>query len=198
VRADARGRNRTSWPPGITAAILPKNGAERGARKLDTLLAAGVSRIDLCGNGVVTVPGELLVYRSGRRNRFKEEPSIRAPYSRDTSLVARSLLLEPTFDAVGDIQAFVASRGGSLTIGTASKALKQLEEDLVIERAESPSVRLLQADRLLDQLAANYRPPKILRKWTGKTSLAAGGTGPATIDYRCRGVAGGPDWSRLR
>jgi len=131
-----------------------------------------VSRIDLCGNGVVTVPGELLVYRSGRRNRFKEDPSIRAPYRWDTSLVARSLLLEPTFDAVSDIQAFVASRGGSPTIGTASKALKQLEEDFVIERAESPSVRLLQADRLLDQLAANYRPPKILRKWTGKTSLA--------------------------
>jgi hypothetical protein len=46
-----------------------------------------------------------------------------------------------------------------MNLSTVSKALKTLEEDLVLSRNES--IRVLQPDRLLEKLSDNYVPPKI-------------------------------------
>ena len=118
------------------------------ARNLDELLAQGVSGIDLCGNGAVESPGQFSVYRTGFPNRYRESASLRSTYRGDTSLVARAVLLESGFEAVGDILDFIESRGGSLTLGTVSKALKRLEEDLVIERLGKRAVQVIDPEKM--------------------------------------------------
>ncbi|WP_254053877.1 hypothetical protein [Singulisphaera sp. GP187] len=50
--------------------------------------SAGVSGIDLCGNGVVVVPNELLVYRTGCPNRFRSEDEIKNVFRGNSSLAA--------------------------------------------------------------------------------------------------------------
>lgn len=62
-----------------------------------------VSGIDLCGNGVVIVPGELLVVRTGRPNRFPQSAPIRNVYRGDSSLVARAFLSQPEYRAVSAV-----------------------------------------------------------------------------------------------
>ena len=127
--------------------------------RLQELEAKGVSGIDLCGNGVVTIPGELLVVRTGKPNRFPASRGIANVYQGATSLVARVFLTRPSYDSVQEVMDEVTGRGGQVSLGTVSKALKSLEEDLVIRRQGRASA-LLQADELLDRLASVFKPPR--------------------------------------
>src|SRR5262249_54061119 len=61
----------------------------------------------------------------------------------------------------------IRARSGSITQSTVSKALKQLEEDVVVWR-EKGLIKLLQADKLLDKLVANFKQPRILEQISGK------------------------------
>jgi len=138
--------------------------------RLADLESVGVSGIDLCGNGVVIVADELLVMRTGNPNLFPADRRIQNVYQGVSSLVARVFLAKPNFDAVQDVLNEVIVRGGAITLGTVSKALRVLEEDLVIKRNGRAS-RLLQADELLSRLAAGFvRPPQSAGRkyrWTG-------------------------------
>ena len=127
--------------------------------RLQELEAKGVSGVDLCGNGVVTIPGEMLVVRTGNPNRFPASRGIANPYQGSSSLVARAFLSRPSYDSVQEVKGEVTERGGWVSLGTVSKALKSLEEDLIIRRQGRASA-LLQADGLLDRLAAGFRPPR--------------------------------------
>lgn len=126
-----------------------------------------VSGIDLCGNGVVIVPGRFAVFRSGGRNRFPSSASIKNIYRKNSSLVGRVFLTCSDYGAVQEICAEVNRRNLLVTCGnkrpmslsTVSKSLKTLEEDLIVERKNA--IRLLQADKLLEKLSENYAPPKI-------------------------------------
>lgn len=131
---------------------------------------SGVSGADLCGNGIVVVPGELLVVRTGNPNRFPQSAPIRNVYAGDSSLVARAFLAKPTYATVGAIQKTIADLGGRITLSTVSKVLKTLEHDLIVSR-EKGAIRLLQGDKLLDQLAANYRPPQVRDRFVGRVDL---------------------------
>ncbi|HUU22653.1 MAG TPA: hypothetical protein VM389_08975 [Phycisphaerae bacterium] len=148
--------------------------------KLDELEAAGVSGLDLCGNGVLVVPGRMLVFRSGRPNRFPQSVKIKNVYRGKNSLVARAFLIQPEYPQVKDIVGLLKQRGGSVAFSTVSKALKRLEEDLVLSR-EGDTIRLLQADVLLDRLAANYEPPDLKERYRGKCGLP--------VDEIVRGLA---------
>lgn len=129
-----------------------------------------VSAIDLCGNGIVRAGHDFLVVRSGRPNQFREIRPLKAVYRGTSSLVARSLVVQPRFTSVSDIRAFIERRGGHITLGTVSKALKRLAEDLVIERTGN-AVRVLQPDKLLEQLRVNYRAPIVRARWSGKVAV---------------------------
>jgi hypothetical protein len=155
--------------PLVLAPYLPEN-------QLSYLEAEGVSGLDLCGNGVIVVPYELLVYRTGRRNLFRAEGSIKNVYRRNSSIVARLFLLKPDFETLSDALVEIQRLGGNVTIGTVSKVCKALEDDLVLERWREESLwgrrlRLLQPEKLLDSLADNYEPPEINATFTGKTPL---------------------------
>ncbi|MCC6418484.1 MAG: hypothetical protein IT429_09605 [Gemmataceae bacterium] len=141
------------------------------------LEAEGVSGIDLCGNGVVVVPGKLLVLRTGAPNRYRWEGTIKNVYRKNSSIVARVFLLVPSFNSIKATLEEIRRRGGDVTTATVSKVCKSLENDLVIERerGEAPVARrrrLLQPDKLLDLLAQNYVAPDVGRSFQGKCTLA--------------------------
>lgn len=136
-------------------------------QQLQELQSEGISGIDLCGNGVVIVPNVFAVFRSGAKNRFTSSAPIKNIYRKKTSLVGRIFLLRSRYETVQDVWEEINRRNplaeGSdkkaLSLSTVSKALKTLEEDLIIAREDN--IRLLQPDKLLQKLRENYAPPYI-------------------------------------
>jgi hypothetical protein len=125
----------------------------------------------------VVVPNELLVYRTGYPNQFRSEAEIKNVFRGDSSLVSRAFLLVPGYASVQEAQREVERRGGKLVLATVSKVCKSLEAMLLIERKRSEGtaarrLRLLQPDKLLDLLGANYVAPAVTRTVRGKTKLA--------------------------
>ncbi len=129
-----------------------------------------VSGIDLCGNAIIVVPGKLLIMKMGEKNRFKDSYLIKDVYKGSSSLVARSLLVMTKSRSLADLESFIASRGGKLTLTTISKALRRLQDDLMIEKRKG-AASLLQPEELLEKLAESYKEPRVTRKFVGKTGL---------------------------
>lgn len=135
-------------------------------QQLQELALAGISGIDLVGNGVV-VHSAFSVFRSGSRNRFSSSARIKNIYRRNSSMVARVFLAHPFYDTVQEIRAEINRRNilvkswdkKPMSLSTVSKALNTLEQDLIVERKDK--IRLLQPDKLLEKLSGNYEPPKI-------------------------------------
>lgn len=155
---------------------------------LDRLEAEAVSGIDLCGNGIIVVPDELYLRRTGTPNPFRVENPIKNVYRGDSSTVARLFLAQPRFDSLQEALDELIRRGGRVTLATVSKVCKRLEDDLIIERKRGgvTTLRLVQADKLLDKLAASYVPPVVTNRVTGKLK----GIEPA----ECRRVLS--DWAK--
>ena len=82
-------------------------------------------------------------------------------------MVGRVFLARSGYDTVQEIWEEINQRNmlvnrwdtRPMSLSTVSKALKTLEEDLVVERRGI--IRLLQADKLLEKLSENYVLPKI-------------------------------------
>ena len=130
----------------------------------------GVSGLDLCGNGVIIVPGKIVVFRTGRPNRFTTSAPIKNVYRGATSLIARAFLIQPAYASLGELTDFIAARGGSVSPATISKAVQGIEDDLLISRTKG-SMRLLQPDKLLRLLEKNYLPVKTTATVLGRVSL---------------------------
>ena len=134
--------------------------------QLDELDRLGISGVDLCGNGVITIPGRLKVFRTGQPNRFKSSATIKNVYRGKTSLVARVFAEQISFPSLQSLRKAIIERdllsatGLTKPIGlsTVSKALKTLEQDLIIAREYDGTIRLLQRDLLLDKLQRNDQP----------------------------------------
>jgi len=132
-----------------------------------------ISGIDLCGNGVVIVPGRFAVLRGGNKNLFSSSAPIKNIYRKNSSMVGRIFLASPLYKTVQELHAEInrrnplVSRGNKqpMSLATVSKALKTMADDLIITRANN--IRLLQADKLLEKLDENYVPPNI----TARVSL---------------------------
>ncbi|MBW2311723.1 MAG: winged helix-turn-helix domain-containing protein, partial [Deltaproteobacteria bacterium] len=123
---------------------------------LQELEREGISGIDLCGNGVVIVPGMFAVFRSGGKNRFPASAPIKNIYRKNSSMVGRVFVVRPVFNAVQDVcseinqRNMLVNRWDPMSLSTVSKALKTLEQDLIVERRGA--IRLLQPDKLLEKL----------------------------------------------
>lgn len=136
---------------------------------LDRLESAGVSGIDLCGNGVVIVPGRWYLRRTGTPNPFRAG-GVKNIYRGASSIVARLFLARPEFDSVQAALDEITRRGGRVSLATVSKVSKRLADELIVERRLSSftTMRLLQPDKLLDRLTANYTPPVVTTRVSGK------------------------------
>jgi len=134
--------------------------------QLQELEREGINGLDLCGNGTINVPPKLTVFRSGKPNRFPSYGPIKNIYRKNSSLVGRLLFSFPNPPSVMRIVEEISRRDilspamglPSLTLGTVSKVLSRLEEDLIIERSPN-GIMLIQPDALLEKLSSNYSGP---------------------------------------
>ena len=139
--------------------------------QLRELVERAVSGLDLCGNGVLTVPQDgLLLFRTGRPNRFRTSAPLKNVYRGASALVARTLLLRADYPSVDALWQETRTRGAAVSLATVSKVLKVLEEDLIVSR-KNRTLRLLQPEKLLDKLRENYALPRVVGNWRGKVSL---------------------------
>jgi hypothetical protein len=149
--------------------------------QLGKLEQEGISGVDLCGNGVVIVPGTFAVFRSGEKSCFSYSAPIKNIYRKNTSMVGRVFLVRPDYKTVQEVCSEVNQRNilvnswnkTRMSLSTVSKSLKGLEEDLIIERKRA--IRLLQPDKLLEKLSENYVAPKI----RDRVCLKVSGSGEA-------------------
>ena len=136
-------------------------------QQLQELEQEQISGIDLCGNGVVVVPGKFVIFRSGGKNRFPSSAPIKNIYRKNSSMVARVFLSRSGYETVQEVCSEVNRRNilverwnkSPMSLSTVSKSLKALEEDLIIDR--KGTIRLLQPDKLLEKLSQNYVSPNI-------------------------------------
>jgi hypothetical protein len=140
-------------------------------RRLEELEKEGISGMDLCGNGVVIVPGIFAVFRSGGKNRFTSSAPIKNIYRKNSSMVGRVFLISSGYNTVQDIRSEINRRNPlvngwdkkPMSLSTVSKALKTLEEDLIITRKNA--ICLLQPDKLLGKLDENFVLPDIKERF---------------------------------
>lgn len=159
-----------------------------GEKRIERLDEEGVSGLDLCGNGLITVSGRLLLRRTGQPNRYPESRPARFAYRGATSLVPRAFLRRAEYSSVSQVQDEIEAAGGTVALSTVSKALARMADDLIVDRSEG-RIALMQPDKLLDVLAENFTPPKPERSAQLKIPLPLeeffrraqrGTTGPAT------------------
>jgi hypothetical protein len=134
--------------------------------RLSDLQKAGISGIDLCGNGII-ISKNFSVYQSGKPNLFPQSAPIKNVYRKNSSLVGRVFLSQPSFPSVGsiknqinDLDVFCSKWSkSSIQLSTVSKVLAVMEEDLLVSR-QNGRIKLIQPDMLLNKLVQNYDPPK--------------------------------------
>ncbi|HVI00137.1 MAG TPA: hypothetical protein VM869_15580 [Enhygromyxa sp.] len=146
---------------------------------LDELVAERISAIDACGNGLLADPPALFILRTGakkpKQHKQPSSPTRLAIYesSNVATLVPRIFLSQrvfPTTTAVLDAcHARMMTLGAAptpLTLSTVSKALRQLDEDLVTDR-RGRERHLRDPERLLQHLQRGFRlpstPPLLLK-----------------------------------
>lgn len=133
----------------------------------------GVSGLDLCGNGLFVVPGELLALRTGFPNCFRWAGNIKNVYRKNSSIVARMFLLVPEFRSVQEVLKEIQKRGGEVSLATVSKVCKSLEADLAIERLADCS-----------SSHARYSPPSGSRQSKKRAQSRRGETSPLVRQTR--------------
>ena len=83
------------WPMLLTSFLNEK--------QLQQLEEEGISGIDMCGNGVVVVPGKFSVSHTGEKNRYPSSAPIKNIYRRNSSMVGRVFLLRHSYSTVQEI-----------------------------------------------------------------------------------------------
>ena len=94
-------------------------------------------------------------------------------------MVPRVFLARPVFDRVSDVLAEINLRNllvsafsrPPMVMATVSKAIKAMEEDLLISRQEN-RLRSIQPDKTLDKLLDSYRPEKAADTIRRRVSLS--------------------------
>jgi hypothetical protein len=145
--------------------------------KLRDLERRKVSGVDLCGNGVLLCTAFNL-WRSGQPNVWAEPSTLRNAYMGDSSIFVRSFLLRQVFPSLRELREYCvcrtllrqSSRGLTLRLGTASKAIQNLCEELIVAR-NGRELRLLDPNRLLANLRELYRKSP-MQSLLGKTPLS--------------------------
>ncbi len=206
-----------STPQAIETAIAMvqgTRGAERhplihvpylSAERLEYLESIGVSGIDLCGNGVVIVPGRLWIKRTGQPNLYRDSRPLNNPYGGRSAVVARMLMMKPHWKSLSELAAGIRDVGTSLSLAQVSKAVAALAEELVVSKG-SGSISLTEPLRVLDQLARTWKQPPLRKRqalrltsregWQAQLSacrdLRWAVTGESSVPHYATFAQGGP------
>jgi hypothetical protein len=128
-----------------------------GAKQARILAEKGISWIDLSGNMSVRIPNKVYIERTGKPNRFPDTATIKKIFQGTSALVSRALLLQPEgFMSLEKIVDFINQRNANITLSTVSKVLKQLDNELLINRNKS-LVTVADPEKLLEKLAEGYK-----------------------------------------
>lgn len=128
--------------------------------RLGELERGKVSGVDLCGNGVVVVPGRLWVVRSGAPNQYRDSRPLNNPYRGRSAMVARMLLQRPRWESLSELAAAIQVAGAALSLPQASKAVQAMGEDLMVSKSAG-AITLREPLRLLDKLGSEWRKPLV-------------------------------------
>ena len=131
--------------------------------KLAKLEATGMSGVDLCGNGIIQVPGKIHILRTGNPNRYPDSRSVANPYRGRTALVARMLVMNPTWNSTTELTAAIREKGGQLSMSQVSKATKSMSEDLLVSKTKR-QISLTDPVGILDKLAKSWSMPIVKRR----------------------------------
>jgi hypothetical protein len=181
---------RTSTPRALEAAIAQASFASRDSKlrsmvlapylseeKLRRLADLGVSGLDACGNAFI-ISDQFYFWRSGQPNRYRIPSPHLNPFRGDNSIFSRCFLLRREFESLSELSKFASSllevpRGDNgrkaLQLGTASKTIQALEEQLIVQKSRG-MLKLLDRGKLLNLLKRNYQPPSG-RKVLGKIRI---------------------------
>ncbi|MCX7044876.1 MAG: hypothetical protein NTX50_05210 [Candidatus Sumerlaeota bacterium] len=132
--------------------IVPYLSPER----LSDLERVQVSGVDLCGNGIVIVPGRLYILRTGQPNLYPASRPLGNPYAGQSALAARMLLAHPRWESLKDLVAAIGKSGARLSMSQASKAVWGMQEDLIVFK-QKRMILLKEPVRLLDKLSQSYK-----------------------------------------
>jgi Fe2+ or Zn2+ uptake regulation protein len=138
--------------------------------ELERLANNGISAIDLCGNGVIQIPGKWFIHRSGAKNLFPSSSPIKNIFIGTSSLVARVFFSQDSFSSVNEVLDQILLRKGQITLPTVSKVLKTLQDELLVTKTQSKEIKLFDPKKLLSSLADNYQKPVIKRRLIGKVA----------------------------
>jgi hypothetical protein len=127
----------------------------------------GISSVDLCGNGLIYIPGRILVSKSGKKNLYPDSRLIKNIYRGDSSIVARLFLGIPRVKSVNQVHNLICTVGGATALSTVSKVIAELEKDLIVGRHKR-ELELLQPNKLLENLEKNYRAPLVRKTFIGR------------------------------
>lgn len=128
--------------------------------RLGELEKSEVSGVDLCGNGIVVIPGRLYVVRSGRPNQYRDSRPLNNPYRGRSAMVARMLLQSPQWSSLTELAAAIETAGAKLSLPQVSKAVHAMKEDLIVVKSAG-CITLIDPLRLLDKLGSEWRKPNI-------------------------------------
>lgn len=128
---------------------------------LERIRKEGLNAIDFSGNGIINVPGDWFVYRTGNENKYPTSAPIKNVYQGKSSLVGRVFFAEQEFEKVKEVKGKIEECGGEISLSTVSKVLKQMDEDMVIKKGDT--IELIRPEVMLDNLSKNYDPPKVIQ-----------------------------------
>jgi len=123
--------------------------------RLQQLESENVNGVDLCGNGIIVVPGRLYICRSGHPNQYRDSRPLSNPYRGRSAMVARMLLLQPRWESQLALASAIERQGTSLSLSQVSKAIAALSDDLIVTKSGG-ALTLNDPLRLLDKLANSW------------------------------------------
>jgi hypothetical protein len=126
------------------------------ADRIAALEAEEVSGVDLCGNGVVVVPGKICVVRTGNPNLYPDSRPLSNPFRGRSAIVARMLLKKQRWEKLSDLAAAIEANGVKISLGQVSKAIQAMKEELLVSKSNA-AIELIDPLALLDRLAAEWR-----------------------------------------
>ena len=186
--------------------------------RLHELEEAGVSGIDLCGNGVVNIPGRLTIFRTGNENQYPESRPVSNPFQGKSAMVARAFFKEPVvlgretifvpkskrFETLRELRQNVENDGITISLSQVSKAVSALEEERLIGN-QGRAIYLLDPDEILERLARAWKPTihrkislkvseglKTLSRLNKRDSLKWSITGESSVGHHMPFARGGP------
>jgi hypothetical protein len=134
--------------------------------RMQDLLAQGVSSLDMCGN-ICLKSKHFFVWRTGQPNQFRQPAPHLNPFRGDNSIFSRCFMLRRRFESLVELQRFAQSRlypplrhseAQALRLGTASKTVQALQEQLIIQKVAG-ELKLMDHGRLLRELGKQYQAP---------------------------------------